>query len=171
MPSTISLRRASPADLSAVDRLLSRSYPRLLARDYPPSTMVMAIPRISRARPELLASGTYFVAEDNLGQVVAAGGWTRGAPIGTVALEDTGHVRHVATDPSVTRRGIGRALMQTVMRDAQAAGMEWLDCLSTRTALPFYAALGFRVVVPVDVPLGPAISFPAIRMLADLRLI
>lgn len=169
MTPTISLRRAAPADLSAVDRLLARSYPRLLAADYPPSTLVLAVPRIARARPELLASGTYFLAEDPDGAVLAAGGWTRAVPSGAQGFENTGHVRHVATDPAVARRGVGRALMAQVMQDARGAGMEWLDCLSTRTAVPFYAALGFRVLFPVDVPLAPGIVFPAVRMLADLQ--
>jgi GNAT superfamily N-acetyltransferase len=169
MTLTISLRRASPADLAAVDRLLSRSYPRLLAHDYPPSTLVLAVPRFARAQPELLASGRYFVAEDTAGRVLAAGGWSRRGPSGGPVSETTGHVRHVATDPAVVRQGVGRALMGRVMQDARGAGMQWLDCLSTRTAVPFYRALGFRDVHPVDLQLGAGIVFPAMRMLADLR--
>jgi GNAT superfamily N-acetyltransferase len=157
------------ADLAAVDALLSRSYPRLLAKDYPPSMMVMAVPRLMRAQPRLLATGTYFLAEDQEGRVLAAGGWTRAAPQGMGALEDTGHVRHVATDPAVARRGIGRALMTRVMRDARGAGLLWLNCLSTRTAVPFYAALGFRPLHEVEITLAPGIDFPAMRMIADLR--
>jgi GNAT superfamily N-acetyltransferase len=166
---TLSLRKAAPTDLAAVDRLLSRSYPKLLAADYPPSIMVLAVPRISRARPELLASGRYFLAEDAEGRLLAAGGWSRGNPSGPQMHEDTGHVRHVATDPGFVRKGVGRALMGRVMQDARAAGMLWLDCLSTRTAVPFYHALGFRPVGPVEVPLAPEVRFPAMRMIADLR--
>ncbi len=164
---TVTLRRSTPGDLDAVDRLLSRSYPQLLAADYPPSTLVLAVPRIVRARPELLASGTYFLAEDASGHVLAAGGWTPGAPSGHNA-PDTGHVRHVATDPSALRQGVGRALMAHVMQDAREAGVLWLDCLSTRTAVPFYTALGFRTLFPTEVQLAPGISFPVVRMMADL---
>jgi GNAT superfamily N-acetyltransferase len=148
---------------------LSRSYPRLLAADYPPSIMVLAVPIIARARPELLASGRYFLAVDATDRVVAAGGWSLGKPGNAVeVVAETGHVRHVATDPDMARRGIGRALMQMVMQDAATKGVRWLDCLSTRTAVPFYAALGFQVLYPTEVPLGPGISFPAVRMLAEL---
>jgi GNAT superfamily N-acetyltransferase len=169
MTPTLSLRQASLADLASVDALLARSYPRLLAADYPPSTLVMAVPRIMRAKPELLASGTYFLAEDPEGRVLAAGGWTRGAPGRVAAIEDTGHVRHVATDPDVVRRGVGRALMTRVMQDARGAGMHWLNCLSTRTAVPFYASLGFRPLNEAEVTLAPGIVFPVVRMMADLR--
>ncbi len=169
MTPTISLRLASLADLSAVDILLARSYPRLLAGDYPPSTLVLAIPRITRARPELLASGRYFLAEDPEGKVLAAGGWSLGSPSGAGLATDIGHVRHVATDPAAVRKGIGRALMTRVMQDAHGAGMAWLDCLSTRTAVPFYTALGFRPLHNSDVTLAPGVVFPAVRMMADLR--
>ncbi len=165
---TLSLRRAMPADLAAVDWLLQRSYPRLLAADYPPSTLVLAVPRFARARPELLASGRYFVAEDAQGRVVAAGGWSRHGPSGGPVSHATGHVRHVATDPAVARQGVGRALMQRVMQDAGEDGTRRLDCLSTLTAVPFYAALGFRVLHPVDLPLSAGIVFPAMRMMAEL---
>jgi N-acetylglutamate synthase-like GNAT family acetyltransferase len=163
MISTITIRRARPSDLAAVDRLLARSYPRLLAADYPPSVMVLAVPIISRARPELLASGRYFLAVDAAGRVVGAGGWSGGrAPV------DLGQVRHVATDPEVVRQGVGRKLMDEVLADAARAGVRRMECLSTRTAVAFYSSLGFRVVGPTDVPLQPGIVFPAVRMLADL---
>jgi GNAT superfamily N-acetyltransferase len=169
MPQTIALRVAVPTDLVGVDRLLQRSYPRLLAADYPPSTLVLAVPRFARARPELLASGRYFVAEDAQGRILAAGGWSRGNPMGGAGAATLGHVRHVATDPDVVRQGIGRMLMARVMRDARADGMSWMECLSTRTAEPFYAALGFIVIQPMELALGPGISFPVVRMMADLK--
>lgn len=169
MSQTITLRVAVPSDLAGIDRLLGRSYPRLLAADYPPSTLVLAVPRFARAQPQLLASGRYYVAEDAQGRILAAGGWSRLGPSGGVVAETAGHVRHVATDPDAVRRGLGRMVMERVMAEARGAGVEWLDCLSTRTAVPFYRALGFRPVHPQEVALGPGIAFPVMRMLRDLR--
>ena len=169
MTQTLALRTAVPADLAGIDRLLGRSYPRLLAPDYPPSMLVLAVPRFARAQPELLTSGRYFVAEDARGRILAAGGWSRRNPLGGPVEMTTGHVRHVATDPDVVRQGIGRMLMDRVISEARAAGVEWLDCLSTRTAVPFYRALGFRDVRARDLALGPGIGFPVVRMVRDLR--
>jgi GNAT superfamily N-acetyltransferase len=169
MTQLLTLRPATPADLAQVDALLARSYPRLLAGDYPPSVMVLALPIIARARPELLASGSYWLAQEADGRIVGAGGWTRAAPSATEGgAAGTGHVRHVVTDAACVRRGIGRALMQRVMRQAREAGMLRLNCLSTRTAVPFYASLGFREMGAVDVPLRPGIVFPAVRMVRGL---
>lgn len=168
----LSLRRARASDLVGVSALLAKTYPKVLAADYPPSILVMALPIITRARPDLLASRHYFVAETPEGQIVGAGGWSGGAPASGpdgVPVEGVGHVRHVVTDVARLRGGIGRAIMGRVFADCLHHGVRWLDCLSTRSAVPFYEALGFRIVSPVDVALAPGIDFPAIRMMRQIR--
>lgn len=154
---------ASPGDLAALDALLARSYPALLKPDYPPSVLVTALPLIMRAQPRLLACGTYFVARAE-GQTVGAGGWTAAAPAGGQALARAGHVRHVVTDHRRVRQGIGRALMARVFETAAVAGVTRLEAQATRTAVPFYAALGFEVLGERQVPLRPGITFPAVAM-------
>jgi GNAT superfamily N-acetyltransferase len=173
MAPSFTLRRAGPDDLGALDLLLARSYPRLLKADYPPSVLVTALPIIVRARPDLLASGRYFVAvDDDDGRLIGAGGYSLAAPAPQgVAYgargERTGHIRHVVSDPDRLRQGVGRAVMTCVLTAAGAEGVTVFDCLSTRTAVPFYAALRFAEVGPVTVPLAPGIEFPAIRMRRD----
>jgi GNAT superfamily N-acetyltransferase len=157
---TLTIRRATLADLAAVDELLAASYPRLLAGDYPPSVIVTALPILSRAQPRLVGSGRYYVVETDDGAVVGAGGWSGGRS-GAVGRAE---VRHVVTDWRLTRQGIGRAILEQVIRDAKVAGATGLDCLSTRTARGFYAAMGFRELGPVSVTLRPGIEFPAVRM-------
>ncbi len=168
MTEALNLRLARPADLAAVEALLTVSYPKILAADYPPSVLVTALPLISRARPELLASGSYWLACDAGGSVLAAGGWTPGAPADGALRAGIGHVRHVVCDYRHLRRGIAGRLMERAMGQARAEGIERLDCLSTRTAVPFYEALGFRALGPVEVALRPGIVFPAVRMERDL---
>jgi GNAT superfamily N-acetyltransferase len=164
MTQTITLRSATKDDLAAVDRLLAESYPRLLAPDYAPSVLVTALPLISRAQPGLVTSGRYFLALEGE-QLLAAGGWSMGAPPGKgEAVAGVGHVRHVVTDWRHQRRGIGRALMGAVLADARAAGVGQMECLSTITAERFYASLGFVARGPVMVALRPGIDFPAIAM-------
>lgn len=159
MHGTITVRTASEDDVAAVDMLLRRSYPALLKRDYPPSTMVTAVPIICRAQPGLVACGTYYVADDGEGRVVGAGGWT-------VKRRQAGaaDIRHVATDPSSVRRGVGRAILSRIFAEAQSLGITRFDCLSTRTAVPFYQAMGFVPLGAVEIPLAKAVTFPAIQM-------
>jgi len=167
MDEDIRFRIAERRDLSAVDALLARAFPRLLKADYPASVLVTALPIISRARPDLVVSGTYWVAEAG-GAVVGAGGWTADARGGGAVPGGAGEVRHVVTDDRWVRRGVASGLMGRAMAQAKAAGIVRLDCLATRTAVPFYTALGFAVLGEVEVPLRAGIGFPAVRMIRDL---
>lgn len=160
-------RIATPADLPAVDALLARSYPALLKADYPASVLVTALPLLSRAQPALLASGSYWVTMD-AGQSVACGGWTAKAPPGRRTPRGWGSIRHVATDPMRTREGLARGLMTAALDQARDAGIAHMQCLSTRTAVPFYASLGFEVVGVVDVTLRSGIVFPSVEMQATI---
>lgn len=168
MAETLTVDIARPGDLAGVDALLARSYPVLLKPDYPPSVLVTAIPLISRAQPRLLSCGTYYVAREG-DQIVGAGGWTMAAPGGARTRPRTGHIRHVVTDHTRTRQGIGRALMGRIFETAQAAGVVRLDAQATRTAVPFYRAMGFEILGEIDVPLRPGIVFPAVLMARALR--
>lgn len=163
MQSTWDIRPSTPDDLAAVDALLAASYPRLLKADYPASVLVTALPIISRARPELLACGSYYVAVDATGNIRGAGGWT-------VDRHRAGraHVRHLVTDHRRLRQGIGRALMDHVLTQARAAGIRTLDCAATRTAVPFYATVGFVAEGELTIPLAPGIDFPAVQMRMSL---
>lgn len=157
------LRPATARDLDAISDLLGRCYPVLLAADYPADLLAEALPAMTRAQPALVATGTYHVIDDGV-HLLAAGGWTRMAPGGDAVTPGTGHIRHLAVDPTQARRGLGRRLMSHVLAEAASAGMVRLDCLSTRTAVPFYRSLGFVVRGPVAVSMGAGLSFPSVAM-------
>lgn len=162
---TFHIRVATPRDIGAIDTLLQRSYPRLLRADYPPSVLVSALPRIVQAQPALITSGSYYVAEGASGALLGAGGWTFARP-GGGAPQSAGraNVRHVVTDDRALRRGVGRAIMDHSLKRAHAAGATWMHCMSTRTAVPFYEACGFKVIGPIVIPLAPGVDFPAVEM-------
>ncbi len=153
------IRPTTKADIAAVDALLAASYPALLKADYPPSVLVTALPLISRAQPKLVTCGSYYGVFD-AGALVGAGGWTfRDRRGGLVA-----RIRHVVTDRRRVRQGIGTALMAHILATAAKAGVRQLTCEATLTATPFYRAQGFQGDTPIEVPLQPGISFPAILM-------
>ena len=164
----ITIRATNAGDLPAIDALLGISYPTLLKADYPPSVLVTCVPLIARARPDLLRCGTYYLAEDGEGRALAAGGWTHAAPQGGVGPRDVGHVRHVVTHPEATRRGLARAILQRSFAAARASGLRWMMCQSTRTAEPFYTAMGFQRRGEIEILLRPGIGFPAVEMIRSL---
>jgi GNAT superfamily N-acetyltransferase len=165
---TLTIRRARPSDLGALDALMASTFWRTLRRDYPPSVMVTAVPIIARAQPRLLKSGTYHVVEAD-GVIIGAGGWSMGHPAGKPPLSIVAHVRHVVTDHRRQRQGIGRRLMTHVLDEARRAGARAMACTSTRGAVGFYASLGFEYLGEVEVQLAPGITLPAVDMKLTFR--
>ena len=157
------IRATARADIAAVDDLLARSYPALLKADYPASVMLLALPLISRAQPELVLSGTFYGAfkEDVL---LGAGGWTKAPPGRGRGRADVAHIRHFVTDPAYTRQGVASAIMNHCLQEARASGAREMMCQATYTAVPFYGHMGFEALGEITVPLRAGIDFPAIRM-------
>ncbi len=167
MTETTTLRRATHDDIDALDALLQRSYMSLLKDDYPPSVLVTAVPVMAHAPPELVEEGGFFVAEAD-GKIAAAGGWSQEPPGGMAAVHRVGHVRHVAADPAMQRRGGGKAVMDRLMEEARAAGMLQLQGLSPQSAVTFYERFGFSPEAETLVELAGGIRFQAVLMGADL---
>lgn len=162
--SDLLVRPSQLDDFEDVDRLFARSYPVLLRPHYKPSVYVSAMPIIARARPELLDSDTFFVAEDSQGDIIGAGGWSLQRPDGGQGSHGIGHVRHVVTDHRRVRRGVGRALLSHIKLHAKGSGIAILRSQSTLNAVPFYENQGFEVLGDVSVILPGDIEFPAVLM-------
>ncbi len=162
------VRLSNTGDLAQVDELLARAYPILLKPDYPASVLVTAIPRMARANPSLLASGSYYVAETCNGSIVGCGGWSLTNPNAPRRRRGHAHVRHFGTDPNLTRQGVARAIMARCIADMAGREVRRMECHSTRTAVPFYCAMGFEEIREMLVPLAPGVEFPAILMMRDI---
>ncbi len=163
----ITIRTANASDISAIDALLARAYPRLLKADYAPSVLVTALPLISRAQPGLIACGTYYVATDG-DAIIGAGGWTARIPGVDTSEPRRANVRHVVTDDRRVRQGIGRTVLEHIFATARQAGMTWMHCTATLTAVPFYTTMGFTTLGLQTVTLAPGIAFQVVAMRRDL---
>ena len=158
---------AGPGDAAAVGEVLADSYPVLMAAAYPPELLARALPLITRPHPQLLAGGTYFLAELG-GMPVGCGGWSFQEP-GSEAVEPgLAHIRHFAVRSGHAGRGIGRALYERCARDARTAGAERFEAQSSLNGEAFYAALGFVRIAPIDVPMAPGLDFPSILMRREI---
>ena len=165
---TFSIRIATPTDSDAVSALLVASYSTLLAACYESDMLAGALPHLTKANPALLACGTYYVAEREPSNLVGCGGWTAAKPGSGEITECEAHIRHFATHPEWTRCGIGSALLARCISDARTTGVRKLHCFSTWNAERFYRAAGFQTVGPIDVPMGPTMTFPGILMSCEI---
>jgi len=162
-----SIRIATPADFEAVGTLLERSYASLLAGHYDRNLLDLALPFMTRANPRLLASGTYYVAAQEADYIVGCGGWSMERPGSGEITEGEGHIRHVAVHPQWNGRGVGASLLARCFADARPH-VRRLNCYSTLNAEPFYQACGFKTIGPIDIQMGPGVSFPSLLMLREL---
>ena len=162
------IRIARPTDLDAIGSLLVVSYSSSLAAHYDDDLLVRALPHITKAQPDLLACGTYYVAETESGKLVGCGGWTAATPGSGEIAKGEAHLRHFAIHPHWIRRGIATRLLVRCFSDAKAFGICKLHCHSTLNAERFYQASGFKRVEPVDVPICPDLTFPCILMSREM---
>lgn len=157
------VRVAKPEDAYAVGRVLQASYPVLMARAYDADLLRRALPFLTNANPDLLASKLYYLAEDTEGPI-GCGGWSLEMP-GTKSQEfGVGHLRHFATDASRVGLGVGREIYDRCETDARAAGVFRLDCHSSCNGEAFYRALGFTRICDMQLPLAPDLMFPGVLM-------
>jgi GNAT superfamily N-acetyltransferase len=103
----------------------------------------------------LIEDGTYFVHEAG-NEIVACGGWSRrdklytgsGAAEGDARLLDPrtepARVRAMFVRGDWTRRGLGRAILESCERAARAEGFTVLSLMATLPGEPLYRAYGFR---------------------------
>jgi GNAT superfamily N-acetyltransferase len=164
---TVSIRIAGPEDAAAVRRVLEDSYPQLMAGAYDPQLLARALPLILRPHPRLLAAGTYFLAEQD-GEPVGCGGWSLERPGEDSVEPGLAHIRHFAVRAGWAGRGVGRALYERCEQDARTAGATRLEAQASLNGEPFYAALGFVRIGPIDVAMGPDLDFPSILMVREI---
>ena len=157
------IRPATPEDFPAVEALLGRSYPALMADAYEPAVLSRALPLMTKANPDLLASGTFYLAQD-AGGIVGCGGWTFGAPGSGKCVDGLAHLRHFAVDPGRARSGIGRRLFAECARVAAGRQARRLQAFAGLNAESFYASMGLQRIDLVHIPMGEDVQFPAVLM-------
>jgi len=164
MKADYQVRVARPQDQVAVGVLLEASYPVLMGDSYDPAALTAALPAMTKANPVLLSSGRYYLAETGDGLAVGCGGWSRERPGKGDVEPGLAHLRHFATRPDWTGRGVGRAIYALCESAAQAESVTRFECFSSLNADGFYAALGFRLIERIELPFGPDCLLPSLWM-------
>lgn len=163
------IRVAGLDDAAAVTALLEASYPVLMRPAYEEATLAAALALMTTANPELLASGSYYLAASHSGQVIGCGGWTRETPGSGTVRNQVAHIRHFATHPAWTGRGIGRSIYERCESEARRAAITEFECYSSLNAARFYAALGFATVGPIEVQIRAGVTLPSVLMRRQIR--
>ena len=152
-----SQRLAVESDAASIAELMRISVLELFPRFYDEQQTASAAVHIAHLDMQLINDGTYFVHEAN-GELVACGGWSRRNKLysGPGDAEDDDRLLDPKSEPArvramfvrsdFTRRGIGRAILESCERAARDEGFKNLVLGATFPGEPLYRAFGFREV-------------------------
>jgi GNAT superfamily N-acetyltransferase len=171
-----SIRKASLADVPAIEALIAASARALSAADYSAEQIEAALLGAWGVDTELIRDETFFVGEAG-GELVLCGGWSRRATsFGGDAYErresrlldpehEAARIRAFFVDPRWARRGLGSYLLALCEREARAAGFVTAELVATLPGERLYARHGYvsdgRRGYPL--PEGGSIDFVPMR--------
>jgi GNAT superfamily N-acetyltransferase len=182
---SFNLRLATEADIPAVHALIEASVRGLQADDYSPAQIEGALGTVLGLDSQLIADGTYFVAEAVGSEekerrlIAGSGGWSKrrtlfGADRGPGRepelldpATDAAKVRAIFVHPEFARRGLGSLILAHVEAAARAAGFKRYEMGSTLTGVPLYRLKGYVEVERIDVPLANGEALPVVKMIKD----
>jgi N-acetylglutamate synthase-like GNAT family acetyltransferase len=180
---TFRVRKAAAGDIPSLRDLIECSVRELQAKDYSPRQIEGALQSVYGVDSQLIADGTYFVAEitsDPTPLIVGCGGWSKRKTLyggdQYSAREDSllnpahdaAKIRAFFIHPDWARRGIGGLILQACEGAAVSAGFTRLEMGATLSGVAFYEAKGYREIESQSVPLSNGETLPIVRMAKEV---
>jgi GNAT superfamily N-acetyltransferase len=185
----IGIRLAESSDVLRLQELIEASVWGLQASDYSAAQLEGALRKVYGVDTQLIADGTYFVAEEmesaDTALLVGCGGWSkrktlyggdRWKELGSASEDslldpatDAAKIRAFFVHPAWARRGIGATILEACEAAAGAAGFRRLEMGATLTGVPFYRAKGYVEIESAEVPLADGLTLPIVRMAKSTR--
>jgi GNAT superfamily N-acetyltransferase len=190
MQPNIHLRLAVPEDVPVLRELIDASVRGLQTQDYTPAQIEGALKTVFGVDSQLIADGTYIVAQAEPAAVeragaknapsewiiVGCGGWSKrktlyGSDHWTGRedalldpLRDAAKIRAFFIHPDWARRGVGSMILQACENAARSAGFTRYEMGATLTGAKLFGAKGYVAVKPISIPLVNGESLPVIHM-------
>jgi hypothetical protein len=177
---SVRIRPAIPADVPVLTQLIEASVRALQAQDYTPAQMEGALQSVFGVDSQLIADGTYLIAEtttpsgDSL--IAGCGGWSKRKTLyggdqftGREDLlldpaRDAAKIRAFFIHPAWARRGVGTMILDACEAGARAAGFTRYEMGATLTGAKLFGARGYVAVRLIEIPLQNGESLPVIHM-------
>jgi GNAT superfamily N-acetyltransferase len=173
----IRIRLAVAADVPALRKLIEESVRVLQAQDYTQMQMEGALKTVFGVDSQLIADGTYFVAESQSDFTPAGcGGWSKRRTLfggdqwterGDDLLDparEAAKIRALFVHPRWARRGIGGMILKTCEDAASVAGFQRFEMGATLTGVKLFSAQGYVAQESIEIPLGNGATLPVVRM-------
>ena len=169
------MRRATAEDIPALRELIAASVRELQAPDYSPAQREAALRTVFSVDTQLIADGTYLIAEKD-GALVGCGGWSARKTLcggDHFALredtlmdpqKDAAKIRAIFVHPGWARQGIGSLILEAAENAARSAGFTRFEMGATLTGVPLYRLKGYAETERMDVPLENGVTLAVVRM-------
>ena len=190
MQANIQLRLAVPEDVPVLREVIDASVRGLQTQDYTPAQIEGALKTVFGVDSQLIADGTYIVAEagptaiELTGaqhaqpelMIVGCGGWSKrktlyGSDHWTGRedalldpLRDAAKIRAFFVHPAWARRGVGGMILQACEDAARASGFTRYEMGATLTGAKLFGVKGYVPVGSISIPLVNGESLPVIHM-------
>lgn len=173
------IRKATNADIPQIRELIDVSVRGLQAQDYSPAQIEGALRSVYGVDSQLIADGTYLVAEisdSDRRRVVACGGWSKRKTLyggdqyagreDSVLdpAHDAAKIRAFFVHPQFARRGLGTLILEACENAAISAGFTRLEMGATLSGVRFYRARGYTEIENQQVRLGNGHTLPIVKM-------
>ena len=177
------VRVADLGDVPALRALIEASVRALSVGYLTPEQIDAELRYVISPDTQLIADGTYFVAETPDGVIAAAGGWSRrralhggdafkqSHPDANELLDpvtEPARIRAMFTHPDFVRRGLARRIFDEARAGAAAEGFRALILTATMPGVPLYQSLGFRILRRYDDPLPDGSKVPVAEMTMEI---
>ena len=168
-------RLAQRSDAPRISELMRGSVLDLFPSSHDQQQTASASVHIAHLDMRLIEDGTYFVHEAG-DEMVACGGWSRRSKLymGSGSGEDDDRLLDPSTEPARiramfvrsdwTRRGLGRAILDSCERAAHHEGFRTLILMATLAGEPLYRSFGFRELERVELTLPDGVAVPGVAM-------
>lgn len=192
--SEIRIRKATPKDIPRLSEIIEASVRGLQAGDYSSTQIESALRSVYGVDSQLIADGTYFVAESSAGLrppveppgrghealIVACGGWSKrktlyggdqfagreDSPLDPA--KDAAKIRAFFVHPDWTRRGIATMMLDACEQAAAGSGFKRLEMGATLSGVAFYRARGYAEIENQEAPLEDGRTLPIVKMAKNL---
>jgi GNAT superfamily N-acetyltransferase len=176
---TVRIRKATLDDVARLREIIDASVRGLQARDYTPAQIEGALASVYGVDSQLIADGTYFVAEIEDAErpvPVGCGGWSKRKTLYggdqfagredslLDPARDAAKIRAFFVHPDWARQGIGRQILEVCEKAAIEAGFTRLEMGATLSGVAFYRAMGYVEVENQSAPLANGEVLPIVKM-------
>ena len=170
------IRIATAADIPRLRALIDASVRGLQAGDYTPAQIEQSLKTVYGVDSQLIADQTYFAVENEAGEIVGCGGWSKRKTLyggdQYAGREDSlldprtdaAKIRAFFVHPACARKGIGGLILEACEKAAKHAGFSRLEMGATLSGVPFYEAKGYSKLESQQVPLGDGQELAIVRM-------